>query len=78
MKKKFESYIRLIESLLKIWRTRYLTVKGLITVFKTFAISKIIQLTLITCILSTTVEQLNLIEKNFIWQRKQPTFKILF
>ena len=54
-----------------------MTVKGLITLFKTFAISKIIQLTLITCILSTTVEQLNLIEKNFIWQRKQPTFKIV-
>ena len=59
-------------SLLKIWRTSYLTVEGRITVFKNFAISKIIQLGLIAYILRTIVEQLNLIEKNFIWQSKQP------
>lgn len=44
LKKKFESYIRLIESILKIWRTRYLTAEGQITVFKTFAISKLYNL----------------------------------
>ena len=52
--KKFENeenffkLIKKIENVLKIWRTRNLTVQGKIAISKTLAISKVIHLALVT------------------------------
>ena len=48
-----------------------LSSEGKIAIFKTLAISKIVNLGLITCVPDFIIEQLNII-KNFIWQGKNP------
>ena len=48
---------------------------GKITVFKSLALSKIIHLALVKTIPNTTVEELNKIQKNFIWNNSKPKIK---
>ena len=66
---KEENFIKLIkkiETILKIWKTRNLTVQGKITIFKTLAISKVIHLALVTNVSHVIIDQLNKIQKDFI------------
>ena len=48
-----------------------LTIEGKIVIFKSLAISKIVQLALIKTVPIFTAEQLNTTKKNFIWQGKK-------
>ena len=50
---------------------RGLTTEGKIVMFKSLAISKIVHLTLIKALPIFTIEQLNIIKKNFIFQGKK-------
>ena len=50
---------------------RGLTTEGKIVMFKSLAISKIVHLTLIKALPIFTIEQLNIIKKNFILQGKK-------
>ena len=68
----FIKLIKKIENVLRIWRTRNLTVQGKITIFKTLAISKVIHLALVTNILQVIIDQLNKNQKDFIWHQKYP------
>ena len=52
---------------------RNLTLEGKITIFKTLAISKIIHLASITVLPNTTINQLDKIHKELIWNHKRPT-----
>ena len=52
---------------------RNLTLEGKITIFKTLAISKIIHLASITVLPNTTINQLDKIHKEFIWNHERPT-----
>ena len=63
----FIKLIKKIEKVLKIWRIRNLTVQGKITIFKTLAISKVIHLALVTNVPQNIIDQLNKIQKDFIW-----------
>ena len=54
--KKFSDYILKIESILKLWRMRQLTLEGRITVFKSLAISKVVHLLLITKLHNNTID----------------------
>ena len=67
---KFVKLIKKIENVLKIWRIRNLTFHGKITIFKTLAISKVIHFVLITNVPQVIIDQLNKIQKDFIWNRK--------
>ena len=60
-------FVKKIENVLKVWRTRNLTVQGKITIFKTLAISKVIHLALVTNVPRVIIVQLNEIQKDFIW-----------
>ena len=71
----FIKLIKKIENVLKIWRIRNLTVQGKITIFKTLAISKVIHLALVTNVPQVIIDQLNKIQKDFIWNRKYPKIK---
>ena len=65
-----ENFIKLTkktENVLKIWRTRNLTVQGKIKIFKTLGISKVIHLALVTNVPHVIIDQLNKIQKDFIW-----------
>ena len=53
-----ENFIKL-ENVLKFWRTRNLTVQGKITIFKTFAIYKVIHLALVTNVPHVIIDQSN-------------------
>ena len=68
--KNFIKLIKKIENVLKIWKTRNLTVQSQITTFKTFATSKVIHLALVPNVPYVIIDQLNKIQKDFIWNRK--------
>ena len=61
----FIKLIKKIENVLKIWRIRNLTVQGKITIFKTYK----------TNIPQVIIDQLNKIQKDFIWNRKHPKIR---
>ena len=73
--KKFSEHILKIESILKLWRIRQLTLEGRITVFKSLAISKVVHLLLITKLHNNTIDLMYKIQKNFIWQGKKAKIK---
>ena len=50
---------------------RDFTSEGKIVIYKSLAISKIAHLALIKTVPIFTVEELNIIKKNFIWQGKK-------
>ena len=73
--KKFSEHILKIESILKLWRMRQLTLEGRITVFKSLAISKVVHLLLITKLHNNTIDLMYKIQKNFIWEGKKAKIK---
>ena len=54
------------QNVLNMWRMRNLSLLDKISIFKTLASSKIIHLTLVTSVPSTT-DLLNKIQKDFLW-----------
>ena len=73
--KNFSEHILKIESILKLWCMRQLTLEGRITVFKSLAISKVVHLLLITKLHSNTIDLMYKIQRNFIWQGKKAKIK---
>ena len=71
----FKKYIAKIENMLKLWRTRNLSLEGKITVFKSLALSKITHLALVKTIPPSIINQLNKTQKNFIWNELNPKIK---
>ena len=54
---------------------RDLSIAGKITVFKTLAISKIVHLALVKTIPNLIIQELNKIQKEFIWKTRNPKIK---
>ena len=54
---------------------RNLTVQAKITIFENLAISKVIHLALVTNVSQVVIDQLNKIQKDFIWKQKHPKLK---
>ena len=54
----YRRYIVKIEKLLKLWRKRQLSIEGKILVFKTSAVSKVVHLSLVKDVASSTIAQL--------------------
>ena len=73
--KNFKNHIQETESVSKIWRMGKLTFEEKITIFKTLAISKIINLASVTVLPNSTIIELNKIHKDFIWNHKTPKIK---
>ena len=66
--KNFDNTVSNIQGALHLWRMRNLTLEGRIVVFKTFAISKIVFLALLTKIPYQAVKELKKIQKSFFWK----------
>ena len=64
----YRIYIIKIEKLLKLWRTWHLTTEGQILIFKTLAISIVVHIALVKGVPSSTIAQLEKIQKQFIWK----------
>ena len=64
-----------LQNVLNMWRLTNVSLLGKIGVFKTLAFSKIIQLTLVTSVPSSTIDLLNKIQKDFLWSKKNAKIK---
>ena len=63
-----------IQNVLKVWSIRSFTVEGKIVFFKSFAISKIVSLSVMVKVPTEIIVELQKIQKRFIWPTK-PKFK---
>ena len=66
----FLSRIMKLQNALNMWKIRNLFLLGKISIFKTLAFSKIIHLTLVTSVPTSTIDLLNKIQKDFVGQEK--------
>ena len=76
--KKFSKHIFKIESILKLWCMRQLTLEGRITVFRSSAISKVTNLLLTTKLCNNTIDGMykkRYVRKKFIWLGKKAKIK---
>ena len=64
--KKFSEHILKIESILKLWLIRQLTLEGRITLVKSLAIYKVVHFLLITKLHNNTIDLMYKIKKKFI------------
>ena len=71
----FKRHIIKIEKILQIWRMRDLSIAGKNTFFKTLAVSKIAHLALVKIIPNLIKQELNKIQKEFIWKTSNPKIK---
>ena len=75
MEKKFLTAISNLQKVFKKWRMRNLTLQGKIIVFKTLALSKTVHLCLTSVVPKQTIEEIETIWKNFLWNRSTPKIK---
>ena len=66
----FQSHIIKFENVRRLLLMRNLTIEGKVLVFKSLAISKIAHLSLITTVPHEITNQLNIIQRSFIWNGK--------
>ena len=71
----FQTIIKNICSILKVWQMRNLSLAGKITVFKSLAISKIVYLSFLTLLSNNIIEELKEIQKKFLWSNKKAKIK---
>ena len=73
--KNFVKSITNMQNVLNLWRMRNITLEGKIIIFKTLALSKIVYLTLITSFSKQLIEEIQRIQKAFIWNNLTPKIK---
>ena len=71
----FYTTVTNIQRVLKIWKMRNLTLEGKIVIFKTLAISKIVFQSMITPVPRHIVNELERIQKAFLWKNSSPKIK---
>ena len=64
-----------IFNVIKLWRMRHLSLEGKTTIFKLLALSKIVCFPLLTIIPKSIIEELNEIQKTFLWSNKKCKIK---
>ena len=67
--------VKNICNVIKLWRMRHLSLEGKITIFKSLALPKIVQLALATIVPKSFIEELNEILKKFLWSYKKCNIK---
>ena len=68
----FLDTVKGIQKVLRFWKRRILSLEGKIIIFKTLAISKIVYLAFLTVIPNSLIEELQRIQKTFIWHSSRP------
>ena len=63
----FLDTVKSIQQVLRFWNRRMLSLEGRIIIFKTLAISEIVYLAFLTVISNSLIEELQKIQKTFIW-----------
>ena len=75
IEKNFCETIKKIENTIAVWRWRNLSLLGKITIFKSLALSKIIFASYLACTPKNIIQNLQRIQKDFIWNGKKPKIK---
>ena len=75
MKKTLLILSKKIRQIIGLWKTRSLSLEGKILIFKTLAISKIVYISSITVVPRAIVEELQTIQKQFLWHSAKPKIK---
>ena len=68
----FLDTVKSIQKVLRFWNRRMLSLEGRIIIFKTLAISKIVYLAFLIVIPNSLIEELQKIQKTFIWHSSRP------
>ena len=67
--------IKNICNMTKLWCMRHLSLESKITIFKSLALSKIVHLALLTNVPKSIIEELDEIQKKFLWSNKKCKIK---
>ena len=71
----FLDCIKKIQSVVKVWNMRFLSIYGKIVIFKTLALSKIVYIGCMSNVPEEIIKFLEQIHKDFIWDKKRPNIK---
>ena len=71
----FLNLITSMKEVLRIWGSRGLTLAGRIQIFKSIALSEMVYISTMLHSSKQTLDQLNLIQKDFIWRGHHPKIK---
>ena len=71
----FLDNIKTLNDVLKLWAFRGLTLSGIILVFRSLALSKLLYACTMKVPSKLIIDQLNTLHKNFIWNNKRPKIK---
>ena len=71
----FLEVINKLKTCLHVWKSRGLTLVGKILIFKTMALSKILYIATMKVPSKLILDELDLIQKEFIWDSKRPKIK---
>ena len=63
--------VKNICNMFELWSMRHLLLQGKIIIFKSLLLSKIVYLALLTIGLKSIIDELNEIQKNFLWSNKK-------
>ena len=63
--------VKTICNMFELWRMRQLPLQGKIIIFKSLCLSKIASLALVTVNPKNIMDELNKIQKNFLWSNKK-------
>ena len=74
--KNFLNHFKKLQNVLNMWRMKNWSLLGKISIFKTLGFSKTIHLTLVTSVHSSTIDLLNKIQKEFLWDKKMQKLNI--
>ena len=70
--KNYLTTVKKIQKALNVWTTRALTLEGKVLIFKTLGISKIVYLSLITTVPNSILDEIQKIQKAFLWFSSKP------
>ena len=71
----FLDNLKSIKEILNIWKHRGLSLAGRILIFKSLTLSKVLYASTMKCPSKQVVDQLNVMQRGFIWNNKKPKIK---
>ena len=71
----FLDNLKCLNDVLNLWEYRGLSLAGKIVIFKSLALSKLLYASTMKVISKQILDQLNTIQKEFIWSNKRPKIK---
>ena len=71
----FLDNLKSIKEILNLWKHRGLSLTGRILIFKSLALSKVFYASTMKCLSKQVVDQLNVMQRGFIWNNKKPKIK---